>query len=414
MPERPFVAAPLAFAAASASILAAAVTLGLTSGCASTGGENPQAAFTPTTSTSSAVDDRELSRLSQTVAPFRDLGFELDWTVPASDTTGHRLVYFRAQGDRLFVQDERNSFTLREAATGQYRWRDQLENPVIPFVGHLRIDDFVLEKGSGRQEPMDVVVNASRTELFVRELNTGALIDRQRLAFLVNTHPLLVSEEGLLAFGSLRGRMLFHRVNADVYALQFALTGPIETDVVSVGGGVGAIADDGSAAVVDPLTGESIGGVFRLFGGSSHAPVADDQTLYVASTDQSLYALDTSTGDRRWRVRTEHRLENPVTLRDGVLYLAIPERGLVAFDANSGNVIWTTPGVTRGHVIGSIDDELICWDGRTASIIDPGSGDLMEQIDLGDVQHLSVQGFENPFLYVAFDDGRLARFRPGL
>jgi hypothetical protein len=395
--------------------LAAAGLAGLAAagGCAAPGGAERERPAAGGADRTAGDADRAAAELARAIDPFQDLGFALDWTVAPADTTGRPLAFFEAHGDRVFVHDDANFFTVRDAATGAFRWRQRLDNAIIPFVGHERIDDFRLRIGETTGPPTDVVINASRSELFVRELDTGTLLDRQRMAFLVNTPPLLI-DGGVLAFGSLEGRVLFHRVPHNVYSGQFALGAGITAGLTRAGGGVGAVAADGSAAVIDPERGAAMGGVLRMFDGTRHAPVGDDRTMYVASLDQSLYAWSPANGRQRWRVRTERPLDNRLVLREGTLYLAIADRGTVAFDANSGAELWACEGVDDGYVIGTLRGELVSWDGRVASIIDPGSGELISQHELPGVARLEVQGFDDPFLYVAYDDGRLARYRPGL
>lgn len=393
-------------AAAFASLALFGVGLSLVGGCASGGGGGAGAGLVSERGGTEAALDR-------VVGPFRELGMELDWTVQPAETTERPLRFLEVAGDRLLVHDDENVLTVRDAGTGRYVWRERLGASVLPFAGHVRYDGFELRSGVGTPAPVDVLVTASRSELFIRELDSGSLIDRQRLAFLVSTPPLKAGG-AMLAFGSLEGRVLFHRADSDVYAFQFALNSAIEAPLTRVGGAVGAVDASGTAAVIDAVAGESVGGLFSMFAGAGGAPVADDRTMYVASRDQSIYAFDTSIGETRWRIRTERALVDDPTLRDGVLYVAVPSRGLLAIDAFGGRVMWECAGVDRGTVIGRSAGELMVWDGEAVTLVDQGTGDLIERIELTGVRDLRVEGFDDPAVYASFDTGRLAKFRPGL
>jgi len=381
--------------------------LGLAVGCASGGGAGGSGV--------GLVAERggRAAALDRVVGPFRELGMELDWTVQPAETTGRPLRFLEVVSDRVLVHDDENVLTVRDAGTGRYVWRERLGASVLPFAGHVRYDGFELRSGGGSPAPVDVLVTASQSELFIRELDSGSLIDRQRLAFLVSTPPLKAGG-AMLAFGSLEGRVLFHRADSDVYAFQFALGSAIEAPLVRVGGAVGAVDANGTAAVIDARAGESVGGLFEMFDGAGGAPVADDRTMYVASRDQSIYAFDTSIGETRWRIRTERALVDDPTLTGGRLYVSVPARGLLAIDAFDGRVIWESGGVDRGTVIGRSSGELMVWDGEAVTLLDEGTGDLIDRIEMTGVRDLRVEGFDDPMVYAAFDTGRLAKFRPGL
>ncbi len=72
-------------------------------------------------------------------------------------------------------------------------------------------------------------------------------------------------------------------------------------------------------------------------------PATDGQTLYLASLDHHLYALDLATGQEKWRVNLEGALPATPTLLDGVLYVGELATQVAAVRAEDGTVLWETP-----------------------------------------------------------------------
>ena len=72
------------------------------------------------------------------------------------------------------------------------------------------------------------------------------------------------------------------------------------------------------------------------------SPCLNDDTLYIASYDKKLYAIDVASGDLKW--------EDPFTANgpivatpiydNGVIYIGSLDRGIYAVDAASGSLIW--------------------------------------------------------------------------
>lgn len=90
-------------------------------------------------------------------------------------------------------------------------------------------------------------------------------------------------------------------------------------------------------------------------------PVLADGTLYVASFDGSLYALDAMTGALKWKFETEGALVSTPALVDGTLYFGSFDLYFYAVSAATGNLkwrsddpadkwFWATPVVYEGKV----------------------------------------------------------------
>jgi len=65
--------------------------------------------------------------------------------------------------------------------------------------------------------------------------------------------------------------------------------------------------------------------------------------VYAASTDRSLYCLDRKTGRRVWRERFDTPLTDPPAVVGGLVLQQVPQQGLVALDAATGQTRWRFP-----------------------------------------------------------------------
>jgi outer membrane protein assembly factor BamB len=103
-------------------------------------------------------------------------------------------------------------------------------------------------------------------------------------------------------------------------------------------------------------------------------------TVYVASMDASLYAIELSTGKLRWRFATSGPVqESSPCVQDGIVYVGDINGMLYAVDAASGKEIWTfetqaeirsSPNFHEGRVyIGSYDQYLYCLEAKTGALI---------------------------------------------
>jgi outer membrane protein assembly factor BamB len=133
--------------------------------------------------------------------------------------------------------------------------------------------------------------------------------------------------------------------------------------------GVHALEPDGTERWHRPVG----GGPANSIQSSGH-PVVVDDTVYVptasstSDTDarEGVYALDTRTGDVRWRYEVpdgERGWTFPPAYADGTLYCSLLEYGVVALDPDDGSVEWETqrpvtgpPTIGAGHVFASLDE----------------------------------------------------------
>jgi outer membrane protein assembly factor BamB len=107
----------------------------------------------------------------------------------------------------------------------------------------------------------------------------------------------------------------------------------------------------------------------------------DQDNIYVASTDRSLYRVDTGSGVQRWRLRFQDPLREGPAVVAGTVYQYSQREGLAAVDAEKGNVLWKNPSARM----------LLCRDdGRTYAkspgteilLLDSATGDVLQSVSM--------------------------------
>jgi outer membrane protein assembly factor BamB len=295
----------------------------------------------------------------------------------------------------LFIHDDRNVLTARDAGTGRIRWSVSMGSELARIVG--------VELVGGR------VYSFSTADVQILDVDSGSLVDRQKLEVLVNTEPL--NDWPLFVFGTVTGEVLAHDGSIGFKEWGYQLEGRITQPAVDTGSAIGVVSQGGQFVLLDPRTGRRFGRIQEMFDGAGAEPVTDGRTVFIASLDQSLYAVDAADATERWRLRTEYPLTDQPVVHRGVVYQAVPFRGLVAIGAARGDIRWTADDVF-GRVV-RIDrdaDELLVWDGRHLVTVGMERGDERSRREIPGVARLITTDLVGGDLYTEYADGRLSKF----
>ena len=325
--------------------------------------------------------------------PWADLGYRLDWR-------GFPVLTGRRGAERtdvfdigILVQDTQNTITLMDPDTGRNLWVTQVGRPATRFVGNGVYEDSVLV--------------CSDNEVYFLDAQTGTITDRQSIAVVVNTPPVVMGETAV--FGSATGEVVGHSLYSGFKMWGYLLGGSMQAPPVAVGQRVGAVSEAGDVLFVRPENGSSSGRA-SIFGGLDNRPVADARTMYVASLDQSVYAFSGDDGRRVWRYRTESPITAQPAVAMGMLCVMIPGEGLVALDALTGDRLWANPELS-GEVVGSLEDELLFWDGRTLHALSADAGEVVASLPLSGAREVFCSPVEDGDLYVVTNDA-VAKYSP--
>lgn len=154
---------------------------------------------------------------------------------------------------------------------------------------------------------------------------------------------------------------------------------------------------------------------FRTSGQVISSPAVSGGTVYVGSTDGSLYAVDRETGTQKWKFEAKSRIASSPAVAGGLVYFGAYDGNFYAVDAATGQVKWKfkTNGERRfsaKHLDGlqpaaeTMPDLWDCylsspavWNGRVyfgsgdgnVYALDAASGALKWRFQTGDVVHAS-------------------------
>jgi len=117
---------------------------------------------------------------------------------------------------------------------------------------------------------------------------------------------------------------------------EYVAPGSVGEDILVIGNGDGNVyalnVTDGSSAWAQPFhTGSRVWA----------APLILSDTVYIASLDHNLYALDLQTGRERWRFTAEGAMVGPPLARDDRLYIGAFDGRLYAIRREDGALVWT-------------------------------------------------------------------------
>jgi outer membrane protein assembly factor BamB len=327
------------------------------------------------------------------------IGYRLDWVGYPTITGSQQIRDVAPYEDFVAVVEQGGLLTVMETNTGARRCGDQLGNPLTRFMG--------LDRANGR------LIVATQSEVFGLNPITCNLEGRFSTDKIVSTPPLIYGN--LIIFGTGAGELLAHAMTGSVEGVKvwgFGTGAAIEGEPVLIGTRVGAVSQNGHVTFVDAQSGHLVGRT-RIWGGLATDPVADDHTMYIASLDQSIYAIAADGGTLLWRYRTPYPLRTQPTLHTGedgtVLYAAVPGQGLVALDAATGAVRWTNAEF-NGSVVAINRGRLVAFDGESAALLEPRNGDILERVSLPGIALLKPDKFEDGNLYIASRSGLVAKF----
>jgi outer membrane protein assembly factor BamB len=341
-----------------------------------------------------------------------EVGYRWEWSATPLDRGSGKIAFIDPMGDRVAVQSEDAWTSLLEANTGKVLWQVSNTSALTGFIGNERVGNTML--------------SCARPELFLMDMNSGNLLAREPVEVVISTRPVILG--GLAVFGTPTGEV-FCRKFADskgdplppplaegIRIWGYLLEGAINADPVKVGELAGIVTDTGVVFFVDIRSGSGRGRA-RISGGMVTDPVTDGAHMFVASTDQSLYAFAPETNTYLWRYRTASPLTIQPTYHDGVLYCAVPGEGLIAFDVSEnainagtlGTKLWTNKTLL-GEVIASQRNDLIVWDGTTITRIDAKRGDVLATATLPGITDLVPGGFVDGDMYAVGKKGQLLKF----
>lgn len=373
-------------------------------GCSSDGPatDQPASVVSPTAANPANLGrpDTVLSGFNVRHTAWDELGYRLDWARPLTLLPGSTARHVLATPAAVVVLDSGGGVNFVDARGGAVLWADRYA------TGSAQYRMPALADG--------VLLLPTETDLYQIDGATGRLIDRLPFARVMNTGP--AASEGRVFSGTSTGLLSVHDRSSKVELRAIQLAGSVTVEpliidptpdqrvcvVATTGGQVG---------FVDARTHQRVGPDVTLNGGIE-APLATDGTrVFVAGLDQSVYAFDARSGARLWRHRTSTPLRSTPVAVGGAVVLTLPETGLTALNAATGDIVWKNPALT-GRVLTTRGGELVVLDGTTLHLVDPKRGDVIRSLNLDGAASIHSDAPADGSIYIISPQNAVLRFAP--
>ncbi|MBI1370806.1 MAG: PQQ-binding-like beta-propeller repeat protein [Planctomycetes bacterium] len=335
-----------------------------------------------------------LSRLLVQPQTAADMGYGIQWTSNLAVPRGSRLIYAELLGDKLVTFETGNILSCIRADTGQILWREKVGSDIERFSKPVRDDKRV--------------VISSEIHAYVYDIEGGDLLKVFPLAYVSNTTPVVVG--GLLIFGSPTGVVFAQDVSQGLLRWTYQVGSAVSTNPVIAGPTLITTDSLGAVVAFNPFTGVVLWRT-KAWGRVSAEPAASDLMVYVASEDQSLYALERTSGTQRWRYYARDPLITPPTLVGDYLLTYVPSEGLVCLDSITGDKLFTKD-MPHARPLGIHNDLLYIMNPGRVDLLDPVKGDIVRSVPVPAVQHIVASAPRDGDLYLIRLNGVIMKLTP--
>lgn len=310
-------------------------------------------------------------------------------------------------GETLLVYTSNNRVFGISAAGGQLRWADQVAKPSDSLKSAIQVKDQIVFPTSATLEIYNDRGQRQRSASLGHAIRSdGAAVDEFVYIGLDYEHG------GRLA--KVDATRLYAPIRWEVMTRGGLSARPVWKDqslyFASEDGLVYAVNEDRSPIWATP------GNVFTT-GGRIVADLAvDDYAVYVASTDTRLYALDRTTAKIRWQFYAGTPLLEAPTLTADSVYQFVPRMGLVALDKTEGAFAreprWV---VTNARRVLSSDDKYVyaLTTDRRVAALDKVTGEPKFTTTRTDLSAFAYNPASNT-IYAATKDGEVISINPAL
>jgi outer membrane protein assembly factor BamB len=334
----------------------------------------------------------------------RRLGLERAWFGQVQlDRSRNRVERAILAGDRIDVLTTAGVVHEFNALTGETLWIASIGNPNYPSLGP-----------SASQQHVAVLNGLT---LYVLDRTDGRPVKIRRTGGAPGAAPALASQHVLVPL--VRGRIEGIPLDQETYTPWYfqsvgrTLVAPLATAT--------SIVWTTDAGVVYIGGAEKLGVTYSLETGSSivASPAYRSPDIYVATTSGELFALDESTGAKRWKYATGYAIRRAPAAVGERVYVTSDEPALHCVDAATGAAVWAVSNVTefaaasRSRVYG-VDElgALVTLDatsgallgrmptyGLTKTLLNDQTDRLYLVSDEGIVQCLHEIGAKEPFYH---------------
>ena len=335
------------------------------------------------TGTGHLIEPDDALRLGYSLGPARNLGLapgaRIDHTVVLDDL----LIVVVAPSNRVMA------VSLRD---GSIVWETTVSSPPHELFRPTRWEDKIL-------------IN-SETRLYALSAETGEQLRDQALEAAVNHGPGMA--DSLAIFGGIDGRVFAFDARTSSVRWRRDMTGVVLASPAVYRDSVFVSDTNGVGRMLDVASGDTLWRT-RTFGRVVAPPAIRRIGLYIASEDQSLYAMSRLDGVDRWvPYRTEEPLRDSPVLIEDLVFITVPGQGLDVLDDSSGERLWRFGA--EAQPVAMVKGRLLLNGGDDLFLVDPQNGKVFKQVPVLRLQ--TVIHLKGDRLVLVSPNGRLLRLDP--
>ncbi len=277
--------------------------------------------------------------------------------------------------DSLYVVSEKGDVFALHADIGLTRW----SRNVTESVYHVFEPQHFASAGGAA-----LVMIATTPRVFVLDRYSGDEVKDLTLGASVGTA--VVGLGSSLFFGSSDGH-LYSMVWNDprtveaIFSWKAMAGGPVGATPHLVNGGEDLVFASQSGSVFNCTANQKIlNWDFQVDGAIEGEIAVDAESVYVSSTDRSLYRLDMVSGVPRWRVRFPEPLHHGPVVIGNMVFQYCDTQGVSAIDAETGKVLWSASAAR--NVASRSGDRVIVSAGTQLQQVAADTGEVLETVTL--------------------------------
>lgn len=278
-----------------------------------------------------------------------------------------------------------------------------------------------LERLLGVVPSEDEVIAWTQSDCYLLDVMTGRQNAHQRYGAAQVAHTLPLVLRPFAIYGTPDGRIIYHHLDLGIMKSAYRVdNSAVRRAPVLAGSAMVVLTDSARINYLDPIDNHRRW-VNQTLDPIDTKPVSDGVNVYLAGEDQSVWAYRLADGKIAWRFRTQSPLRDDPTLINGVLYQAVPDRGLTAIDTSNGQEIWSNPSVPAGTVVTmNQHNELIVWQSdpgeysnhSTIYRVDGRTGDAIATVRCQGIALVCADNLINGSIYGASRNGRVIKLVP--
>ena len=305
----------------------------------------------------------------------KTLGYFKYWNLDLDMDRGGFVRDVHRIDDSLYVISEKGDVFALHADIGLTRWSRNLTESVYRV---FQPQHFSSESGTG------LVVIATTPRVFIFDRYSGDEVKDLSLGASVGSA--VVADARSLFFGSSDGHLYSMIWNdpriASAVANWKAMAGsPVGATPHLVNQGEDIVFSSLGGSVFNCTSGQKILNWDFHAGGAIEGEIAiDNERVYVASLDRSLYGLDMVSGAQRWRMRFPEPLHDGPVLIGNMIFQYCDKQGVTGINAESGKVLWNVDGARK--VVCRSGDRVILGVESRLLLVGAESGELLETVTL--------------------------------